>query len=79
MNQNDVRSFLLAINGLQGYVPPMLFQQVTANPACRILEGVANGELSFEVGSPKPNGSEIKPNGNGQAEGNQPRGEAGAT
>jgi hypothetical protein len=42
MNQTDARNFLLAINAVVGYVPPMLMAGVTNSPVARLIEQIAN-------------------------------------
>jgi hypothetical protein len=43
MNQEDARAFIVALNTMQPYVPPMHFAQVTQNPMIKIIEQIANG------------------------------------
>ena len=42
MNQSDARNFILALNAIAPYVPPMLMQPLMTNPICQIIEHMAN-------------------------------------
>ena len=46
MTRDDARSFLMALNGIMPYVPPMLMTQITANPVARLIEQVANHDAA---------------------------------
>jgi hypothetical protein len=48
MNQTDARNFILALNNIAGYVPPMLMGMLTSNPLCRLIEQVANPPMTGE-------------------------------
>ena len=50
MNQQDARSFILALNAVVGYVPPMLMTQVTASPVCKLIEQIANSDQATQGG-----------------------------
>jgi hypothetical protein len=42
MNQSDARNFIIALNNIVGYVPPMLMAHVTGSPVCKLIEQIAN-------------------------------------
>lgn len=46
MNQADARNFIMALNSIAPYVPPMLMNAVMGNPICRIIEQAANHDAS---------------------------------
>ena len=60
MTREDARNFLIAMNNVAAYVPPMLMVQVTNSPVARLIEQVANqpevqqGEQQQNIERPKP-------------------------
>lgn len=54
MTQADARAFIIALNNIAQYVPPMHMQQVTNNPLCRIIEQMANAEEKNRIASTEP-------------------------
>ena len=54
MNQNDARAFIVALNAIAPYVPPMLMQQITGSPVCRVIEQMANTAPAEQGERPKP-------------------------
>ena len=60
MNQTDARNFILALNAIVPYVPPMLMAQVSGSSVCKAIEQIANtpdaglGEQGTLAQRPKP-------------------------
>jgi len=56
VNQTDARAFIIALNGIVPYVPPMLMAQITGSPVCKLIEQVANTPegMPGEIERPKP-------------------------
>lgn len=64
MTQSDARNFIVALNNIAAYVPPMLMQPLMANPICKIVEHMANtpeqpnqatqGDIGATQERPKP-------------------------
>jgi hypothetical protein len=42
MNRDDARAFILALNGIAPYVPPMHMQPLANNPVVKEIESIAN-------------------------------------
>lgn len=42
MNQTDARNFILALNAVAQFVPPLHMQPLMANPICKVIEHLAN-------------------------------------
>lgn len=63
INQNDARNFLLTLNSIAGYVPPLQFQAVVNNPVAMTLQNVANGFLELTVKTEEPKTGEAGPVG----------------
>jgi len=53
VTQDDARSFIIALNAIVPYVPPMHMAQITNSPVCRMIEQAANASGQPEE-RPKP-------------------------
>lgn len=49
MTQEDARNFIMALNSIGGYVPPIQFQVLTNNPVIKAIEAMANGHIHLEA------------------------------
>jgi len=54
MNQTDARNFILALNAIVPYVPPMLMAQVSGSAVCKTIEQIANTPEQPAAERPKP-------------------------
>lgn len=60
MTREDARNFIVALNAIAPYVPPMLMNGVTQNPISQIIQQMANapeqgvGEQGTAAERPKP-------------------------
>ena len=69
LTQNDTRAFLMAMNAIADYVPPIMYQRLIANPVSQVLQDVANGVLpplmpqpqQGEAGPPQPQKPHLVP------------------
>lgn len=48
MKQSDAREFIMAMNAIQMYVPPMYFSAITNNPIVAEIQQVANAQPTTE-------------------------------
>ena len=42
MTQDDARNFIVALNSIVPYVPPMLMQPLVTSPCAKLIQQVAN-------------------------------------
>jgi hypothetical protein len=43
MTKDDARNFIIALNAIQPYVPPLMFQPLAGSAVAKYLTDVANG------------------------------------
>lgn len=54
MTKDDARAFIVALNNITAYVPPMHMQPLITNPICKIIEQMANAPEQLQQSEPAP-------------------------